>query len=409
MSFAETYRERIAKYNSQLSAFVDLADDIATDGLAWAIKSNIGVRGLPHTAGIGAYRDNIATEDAEVVRRIRASNGYVLGTVNMHEGALGATTDNAVFGRTQNPWRAGYTPGGSSGGSGAAVAAGLCDVALGSDTMGSVRIPAAYCGVQGHKPSTGLVSNNGVLALSHTLDHVGPLARNVETLWTAMHILAGWAPAEEIAQTDLSKVRIGIWNGDDAVEMTSVVRDGFDRACRALSDAGANLGAAIEPYGYAYGHSRRAGLLVSEVEAHAIHSDRLKQDPDGFSPGFRKMMEWGARQPASDLQAAYEHISEVRSHADKTFDKVDFVIAPTAPQQAFSFDEPAPANQADFTAWADFAALPATAIYSGCNPQTGLPLSLQIIGASGEDRRTLAVAAACETIFGKPPMPPGFD
>jgi aspartyl-tRNA(Asn)/glutamyl-tRNA(Gln) amidotransferase subunit A len=333
----------------------------------------------------------------------------VLGTVNMHEGALGATTDNAVFGRTQNPWRAGYTPGGSSGGSGASVSAGLCDVALGSDTMGSVRIPAAYCGVQGHKPTTGLVSNTGVLALSPTLDHVGPLARDVETLWTAMHILAGWNPAEELMRADLSRIRIGIWTGGDRIEMTSGVQEGFDRACDSLAAAGANLVAVIEPPAYAYGRSRRAGLLVSEVEAHAIHSDRLKQDPDGFSPGFRKMMEWGARQSEADLQAAYAHIRQVREAAVETFEKVDFVIAPTAPQQAFSFDLPAPANQADFTAWADFAALPASAIYTGCDPHAGLPLSLQIIGASGEDRRTLAVAAACEMIFGKPPRPPGFD
>lgn len=406
---AVTYRTRITKYNPQLGAFIDLSDETETDGLAWAIKSNIAVRGLPRTAGIGAYRNDIATEDADVIKSIRASNGFVLGTVNMHEGALGATTDNAVFGRTQNPWRPGFTPGGSSGGSGAAVAAGLCDVALGSDTMGSVRIPAAYCGVQGHKPTTGLVSNKGVLALSPTLDHVGPLARDVETLRTAMHILAGWKPAKNDLQADLGKISIGIWNGAGAVEMTTSVREGFDRACRTLADAGANLVAAIEPPGYAYGRSRRAGLLISEVEAHTVHSERLRQEPDGFSPGFRKMMEWGARQPATDLRAAYEHVRQVQEQAGTTFEKVDFVIAPTAPQQAFSFDLPAPANQADFTAWADFAALPASAIYSGCEPNTGLPLSVQIIGASGEDRATLAVAEACEIIFGKPPRPPGFD
>ena len=177
------YRHRIEALDARIHAFVDLTQEQPRDGLAWAAKSNIAVQGLPVTAGCEAYRSRISEADAEVIKRIRASGGTLLGTVNMHEGALGATTDNETYGRTKNPWNTDYTPGGSSGGSGAAVAAGLCDVALGTDTMGSVRIPAAYCGVQGHKPTYGLVPETGVVPLSTTLDHVGPLARDVETLW----------------------------------------------------------------------------------------------------------------------------------------------------------------------------------------------------------------------------------
>jgi len=165
------YRARIAEHNPNLNTFVDMTDEIQGDGLCWGAKSNIAVEGLPLTAGCEAYRDRLADKSAAVIERIHSSGGTVLGTVNMHEGALGATTDNEAFGRTQNPWRPGLTPGGSSGGSGAAVAAGLCDVALGTDTMGSVRIPAAYCGVQGHKPTSGLVPDDGVVPLSTTLDH----------------------------------------------------------------------------------------------------------------------------------------------------------------------------------------------------------------------------------------------
>lgn len=403
-----SYRSRIAKYDPTLRAYVDLTDEVATDGLAWAVKSNIAVCGLPHTAGIRAYKHDVATCDAEVVRKIRTSNGYILGTVNMHEGALGATTDNPTYGRTQNPWRIGYTPGGSSGGSGAAVAAGLCDAALGSDTMGSIRIPAAYCGVQGHKPSSGLVSNEGVLALSHTLDHVGPLARDLATLWMAMRILTDKDTGEQLRPASLFGLRFGIWDGNGSVELTHPVKDGFARACTLIAEAGAKLKGSITPPAYETGRSRRAGLLVSEIESAEIHAARLATDPEGFSDGFRKLMSWGRRQSQEAIGEAYTHLETVKRSAEQLFSEVDFVIAPTAPQQAFNFDHPAPANQADFTAWANFAGLPATAIFTGTSPVNGLPLSLQVIGPAGRDTETLAVAAAFEGIFGKPPMPEGF-
>jgi len=400
------YRARIARLNTRLNAFVDLSDEMSGAGLAWGVKSNIAVCGLPCTAGIAAYRDNIAANDAEVVRRIRASGGDVLGTVNMHEGALGATTDNAAYGRTQNPWRLGFTPGGSSGGSGAAVAAGLCDVALGSDTMGSVRIPAAYCGVQGHKPTTGLVPNEGVLALSNTLDHVGPIARDVRTLWRALHVIAGWGEPAELAPIELQGLRIGVWDGAGKVEMTSSVRRGFDAAIVALRDAGVRI-TNLEPPAYDYGKARRAGLLISEVEGAAIHAEQLETNPDEFSEAFRGLMAWGVAQSSSKITAAYEHVAEIRNAAPKVFDAVDVVVAPTAPQQAFSFDDPAPADQADFTAWANFAALPATAVFTGFSGD-GLPLSLQIIGPTGEDKLMLRCATAMESIFGAPQLPPEF-
>lgn len=416
------YAERIARFNPALNAFLDLRLDAArveaeasakrlangaplspVDGLCIAVKSNIAVAGLPCHAGIGAYRDAVAEDDAEVIARLRAGGAVILGTVNMHEGALGATTDNPVFGRTHNPWREGFTPGGSSGGSGGAVAAGLCDAALGSDTMGSVRIPSAYCGCQGHKPTTGIVSNDGVLALSHTLDHVGPHARDVATLGAMLSVMSG--QAMESAQRDLSGLRIGVWTGEGEIESTPAVLVAFERACEALRGEGAEL-IPVEPPGYTYGKARRAGLLISEVEAAKIHADKLASDPDGFSETFRSLMAWGAGQPAEKVEAAYAQVCEIRAAAPALFETVDVVIAPTAPQQAFSFEDQAPANQADFTAWADFAALPATAIWTGL--EQGLPSSLQIIGPEGVDAQVLSIAAAMERVFGAPVPPPGF-
>jgi len=402
------YQSRIAKFNPTLNAFVDLSGEAQGEGLNWAAKSNIAVKGLPWTAGCEAYRDRIADRDASVIASIRESGGTVLGTVNMHEGALGATTDNQAYGRTQNPWQTGITPGGSSGGSGAAVAAGLCDVALGTDTMGSVRIPAAYCGVQGHKPTTGLVSDDGVIPLSTSLDHVGPLARNVETLWTAMHILAGWSQDTVLEPRALDGLKIGVWTGGQAVTLTPGVELGVAAAVDTIKAAGALTSDFVPPV-YDYSRSRRSGLLVSEIEGAKEHG--VTQDgprPEGLSDVFYQLLHWGVRQSAEKVEAAYDHIQQVHSAAANAWQDVDFIIAPSAPQEAFAFDMDAPANQADFTAWADFARLPAAALYCGLN-EAGLPLSLQVIGPEGRDRDTLRVAAALEALFGQPPMPPGYE
>lgn len=409
MSRERTYRDRIERYNPGINAFVDLSECSDGDGLCYGVKSNIAVQGLPWTAGIGAYEKRVAQKDATVISRIRANGGVILGTLNMHEGALGATTDNEFYGRTYNPWREGFTPGGSSGGSGSAVSAGLCDIALGSDTMGSVRIPAAYCGVQGHKPSTGIVPNDGVVYLSHTLDHVGPLARSVEFLWQSMHVLADWGDPTALSSMNLSGVRIGVWTGNSDVEMTAAVRAGVDEAIRKLKAAGAILIEGITPPSYYYGKSRRAGLLISEVEAMSVHSDQIDKYPDGFSRDFKKLLSWGAARPTAELEWAYEHLRNLRSDASSLFNDVEFVISPTAPQQAFAFGASVPANQADFTAWADFAALPATAVYTGLSAENGLPLSLQVMAAESRDCDTLQLAAALEELFGPPASPPGYE
>ncbi len=419
------YTSRIEQLDSRIGAFLHLrlgaaeaeaqaAEERArrqaplspVDGLCIAVKANIAVAGLPHHAGIGAYRDDIAHEDAEVVRRLKSSGAVTLGIVNMHEGALGATTDNPFFGRTFNPWGRDLTPGGSSGGSAASVAARLCDAALGSDTMGSVRIPSAYCGIQGHKASAGWVPDAGVMALSATLDHVGPHARSVSILRDMLSVLSGRALTARPA--GLCRLRLGIWRAAGSIDLTPAVDAGFAAACASLKAAGAVLHDVAPPL-YAYGRSRRAGLLVSEVEASAVHARKLREDPGGFSDTFRALLSWGAARPQAEIDAAYAHLKEIREQAGSVFAGCDYIIAPVAPQQAFSFAEPAPANQADFTAWADFAALPAAAIFTGLSEPAGLPLSLQVIGRRDDDDGVLSAATAMEALFGLPPLPPGYE
>ncbi len=157
----------LAEANQPLNAFVDFNraarfGEGPLVGVTVGVKSNIAVRGLPWTAGMALHRGRIAARDAATVAALRDAGAAIIGTLNMEEAALGAKTDNPFFGATHNPHRIGFTPGGSSGGSGAAVAAGLCDLALGTDTMGSVRIPASYCGVYGFKPAQTAVSRDGL-------------------------------------------------------------------------------------------------------------------------------------------------------------------------------------------------------------------------------------------------------
>jgi aspartyl-tRNA(Asn)/glutamyl-tRNA(Gln) amidotransferase subunit A len=198
LAACEHYLARIALHNPALNAYlwVDAPRSLALaresqqrwaqgrplspwDGLPIAIKDNVDVQGWPCSAGTAADRDRRPTTDAPVVQQLRALGMVVLGKLNMHEGALGATNRNPTFGDCINPWRAGFTPGGSSGGSAAAVRAQLCAAAIGTDTMGSVRVPASYCGVTAYKPSAGVVSNAGVVPLCHMLDTVGWLTASV--------------------------------------------------------------------------------------------------------------------------------------------------------------------------------------------------------------------------------------
>lgn len=420
----EVYLDRIDRFNPRLGAFLDTARERARkeaeastfrhrrggalsslDGWCVGVKANIAVQGLPNHSGIDAYKADLASDDAAVVSRLRKAGAVILGTVNMHEGALGATNDNKAFGRAVNPWNTDLTPGGSSGGSAAAVAAGLCDVALGTDTMGSVRIPSAYCGVYGHKPSAGLVPTEGLTSLSPTLDHIGVHARSMSALRLASGIATETNSLPESLKT--LGLKLGFWSGNGAVASQLSALSALGRCRVALEQAGC-LVTDIEPSGYAYGRTRRAGLLVSEVEGYKVHRDRLATNPEGFSEAFRSLLEWGHAQSPDKVKNAYDHLAAVCAAADEVFSSVDFVIAPTAPQVAFAFEGAVPPNQADFTAWANIAGLPATAVFAGLSPE-GLPLSLQVIGPRDADAQTLALAGLVSDVFGQAPQPPDFD
>ena len=410
----EVYLSRIERLNPSLNAFLSVDYDGARagaeassarwaqaaplsplDGIAVGVKANIAVAGLPWHAGIAAYRHRISSEDAACVARLRAAGAVVLGVLNMHEGALGATTDNPAFGRCHNPHRADYTPGGSSGGSGAAAAAGLCAAALGTDTMGSVRIPSAYCGVFGHKPKRGLVSTEGVIDLSWTLDHVGPHARSAEDCRRVLEGLSG-AP---VATADLFERPLAVLEYDGQVEVQPGVAAAQARVVEAARTAGFTL-VPLRLSDYDYGAVRRLGLLVSEVEGFVVHEAILAERPEGFSQAFAEGLAWGARQPAPKLARAYRELSRLSAEVCGLLAPYAGLLAPTAPQTAFAFDAAVPANQADFTALANITGLPATAFPMGVDAD-GLPTSMQVM--SRTEGYGLSVAERLATRVAAPP------
>jgi aspartyl-tRNA(Asn)/glutamyl-tRNA(Gln) amidotransferase subunit A len=411
---AEAYLGRIERLNPLVNAFlfVDregaLRDAEAStarwaagaplsplDGVPVGIKANIAVRGMPWHAGIAAYRERVADRDADCVAALRQAGAVILGVLNMHEAALGATTDNLAFGRCHNPYRHDVTPGGSSGGSAAAVAAGLCAAALGTDTMGSVRIPASYCGVFGHMPRRGLISTAGVVPLSWTLDRVGLLARSAEDARAVLPVCSG---AAAVRPEERAPVALAALDLSGEVELDPEVAHRFGVAIEVAEAAGFAV-KRIQLPSYDVVALRKLCLLIAEVEGFVAHETALIADPEGFSPALRAMLQWGARQSAPKLAVAYRRLASAA--AQMAVDLADFhaVLTPTTGGPAFPFDKTAPAGQADFTLIANIAGLAATAFPIGLSSD-GLPLSAQIL--SRREALTLSLAARLAT----PPPPP---
>lgn len=378
------------------NAFIDLdprahGGEGPLAGLRVGVKSNIMVKGLPWTGGMGLYRDRIASRDAEVVARLRAAGAAILGTVNMHEAALGAHTDNAFYGRTHNPHRHDYTPGGSSGGSGAAVAAGLCDLALGTDTLGSVRIPAAYCGVYGLKPTQGAVSNDGLAFLEPELDAIGPLAASLDVLERAWAILAS-DPGQATQFT-----RAFVLGRQGEVEVQPAVAAGFDAALRALP-----LTSEVLDLPDSLSDVRMAGLVSAGQWLIADLGPDYREDNPGLSTELKFILKLTA-----GMEQRPDVLARTRAALRSALGSDGVLIMPTAPQVAFAHGTRAPSNQADFTCLANVAGLPALALPAGWSDD-GLPVSVQLVGPPGSEPCLIALGRHLDNQLQAYRRPPQF-
>lgn len=394
-------REAIARDNPAINAYVQVVDTgpAATGrsplaGSTFAVKDNIDVQGLPSHSGLRALHAEPAARSASVVQRLQAAGLTALGKLNQHAMALGATGHNADYGDCRNPLRLTHVPGGSSSGSAAAVAAGLCGIALGTDTMGSVRVPAAYCGVVGFKPSFDALPTAGVMPLASLLDHVGVLARRVEDARLAFGILAAAPPRAVSTALDASSFELGIPADLLTLGADADVAAAFGSALQALRERGWRLRPVAFPMDR-LGPVRRAGLLLSEAELAVTLAPVLAARRAEVPADLLAMIDYGAGRSAVDLARAIGRMTDLAQWVMRTLDTVDALLLPTTPQTAFALDAPVPANQADYTVLANLAGAPAISLPLPALPD-GLPAGLQAVARRGDDHALLHIAGLLE-------------
>jgi len=365
------------------------------EGRLVAIKANIAVQGWPQDAGLWSRRGLTANHDAPVIARLRAAGAVVLGQTRMDPGALGAE-GRSIDGPIQNPRRPGHSAGGSSGGSAAALAAGHVELALGTDTIGSVRIPAAFCGIASLKPSAGCISLEDVVPLHTDYDHVGPMtayAADLEKLWA---VLAGRSTPPPPAASAIADLPIGYLADAEALGATPAVLDHYVNGLAILRSLGARLQplhlAPLEP-----GRARKAIFALCEHAMWLAHRDSLERHPEWYPPPLAGMLQFGAALDASRLGGFRERIGSFSLALRAMLQPLRALVTPTTPAQAFAFAGPTPLDLADLTAIATAAALPAAT--APLPTGSDLPVGLQIITHPGEDLLACRLAAGVERVL----------
>ena len=327
-------------------------------GFRLAVKDNIDVAGLPTTAGLQAWRNRIATHDAAIVAKLRAAGAQIVGKTLMDEAAFGALGDNPWYGRVHNPARHGYTAGGSSAGSAAAVASGEADLALGTDTLGSVRIPASDCGVVGYVPTAGRIDMTGVTPLAPSFDRVGFFTRTVREM-------AAFTKMDSDASMPSVKVLTAhphVLRAAKRLQAVPIVTTAFD--WKAL---------------------RLAMLLQIEMEAAPL------LQLDSLSPQLRAALEFG-KNAAPERRARAQATMESARKTVRAWMGSDLLLLPSTPGPAFPFDTAVPADQADYATISSLLGLPAISVPAPVAPGE-LPIGIQLVAPAGKDASLLATAA----------------
>jgi len=359
------------------------------EGQLIAVKANIAVAGWPHDGGLRTRRSQRADRDAIVVRRLRDAGAVLLGLTHMDEAALGAT-GSSIEGPIQHPLREGWSVGGSSGGSAAALLAGHCDAALGTDTIGSIRIPAAFCGISGLKPTPDLVSLEGVLPLDSRFDHVGPMSRNAESLWPLLCCLRG-LPAVPTADADelLAGRQLGVLEGLESLGCAEAVLETYAASIAELRDAGAVL-RRIDVRQFNLSRLRRAVFSLCERSLALEHTARRAADPEGYSTAMHAMLDYGARLGPADCERFEQRVAAFRDTWTACVAGLDACLAPTSPVTSFPHASSPPTNIANLTVIATAAGWPAASV--PCAVAAGaLPIGLQILAPPGQDARVCAL------------------
>jgi aspartyl-tRNA(Asn)/glutamyl-tRNA(Gln) amidotransferase subunit A len=429
------YRDAIGERDPELHAYLHVCDDPGGDGIPIAIKDVIGTKGVPTTAGSKILESYVPVFDSTVAARCKEHGLRLLGKTNTDEFAMGSSTENSAFGPSHNPWDPTRVPGGSGGGSAAAVSGGLAPWALGSDTGGSIKQPAALCGHVGLRPTYGTVSRYGVVAFASSLDQVGPVAKNVRDCAYLYSIIAGRdvndsttvdVPAVELpAADDLKGLRIGVpkeMNEAEGIEsgVTAAVRAAIDLA----ESLGAEVGECSLPRSVEYGVA--CYYLVAPAEAssnlgrydgvrYGLRADGadfremlMNTRHDGFGDEPKRRIMIGTYALSSGYYDAYygkaQRVRTMirREHAD-VFEKFDLIVSPTSPTVAFKLGEKAGNPLAMYlndvlTIPSCMAGLPGMNIPAGLSE--GLPVGLQLIGPQFSENTLFRAGHALEQAIG---------
>jgi aspartyl-tRNA(Asn)/glutamyl-tRNA(Gln) amidotransferase subunit A len=435
VELVRAYLDRIDRLDGRLHAFITVTREAALaaarraeeavtagatlgplHGVTFAVKDQFNTRGVRTTAGSRLLADNVTDDDATVVERLTAAGGILLGKLNLTEFALGGTI-RYPFGQPRNPWNPEHDTGGSSAGSGAATAAALCAVTLGEDTGGSVRSPASWCGVAGHRPTWGLVSRAGCIPLAWSLDAPGPLGRVVEDCALLLQLIAGHDPRDPLTTRrpvpdyraaltgEVRGLRIGVIRElTVGPETDAEMREGVLAATKVL----AGLGAAVEEISLPL--VPRAGaafMAVCDSEGAARHLKTLRARPDDYDEGTRRRLLTAALLPAGLVHKAQQARAQIRAQIHAALRTHDVLVAPSAPRPAptiANYTAPITSTaqaithfftRRSFPTPASLAGAPALAVPCGFS-RAGLPLSLQIVGRRFEDATVLRVGHAYE-------------
>jgi Asp-tRNA(Asn)/Glu-tRNA(Gln) amidotransferase A subunit family amidase len=399
-----------ARRSRDLHAFTWLADDVShhaqgfLSGVPIAVKDLMCVAGAPLTAGSRTLDGAIARDDAEVVARLRRTGAAIIGLTNLHELAYGITSDNPNFGRVVNPIARDRIPGGSSGGSAAAIAAGIVRAALGTDTAGSIRIPAACCGVVGFKPSYDALPRSGVIDLAPSLDHVGPMGRDVEDCAALFAAMLGLPAIPPWLRSDVRGARIARLRGYFDEPLDADVRASLEAAAHALSGDGASIvdgeveGIEIAP---------AIQLNTISPEATAMNLARLGARGDRLGEDVRVRLEMGLFLPGAWYVKA-QRMRAVLVHAiEDALARADLLLCPTlrapAPRVGASRVDIDGNSYALHTAVTNLtlpfnlAGLPAISV-PWSRSRDGVPVALQLVGRRGDDWRVLAAAQRLQSL-----------
>ena len=380
-------------------------------GIPVALKDLFDVQGDVTTAGSKIFADNVAKEDSSVAARLRAAGAVFLGKTNLHEWAFGVTNQNPHFGKAKNPWDPARIPGGSSGGTAIAVATGMCFLSPGTDTGGSIRIPAALCGVAGLKPTYGRVSLRGAVPLSWSLDHAGPLARSVRDLAIGLQLLAGWDRGDPVAaqmnvENYIARLDGGV-KGVRVIVPTSYFFDDVDPqveqavrdAARALADLGAILVERPLPRTDELLETQRA---ILSVDAATFHHERLEKRADDFGADVLQRLRAGQQISGVETARARRNQVEIRHEWVEIIGLIgqdSLILTPTtptaAPQREGQDAIATAARLTTFTSPFNFTGLPALSIPCGFT-KDGLPIGLQLAAAPWREGLLLRAARAYE-------------